>query len=92
MAAPRTARRNATCASNELGSGVWHILHSIFNRFEQELELPSLPEMVFPESGLKLTHQSGVGLEFLALDALRRVNPSEDPLKVSMAEEWSRQQ
>lgn len=47
--------------------------------------------MVFPESTLRLSHESGVVLEFLALDALRRVNPSEDPLKVSMAEEWSRQ-
>lgn len=61
-------------------------------RFEQDLELPSLPEMVFPESCLRLEHVvSGVVLEFLALDALRPVNAKEDLLKVAAAEEWSRQ-
>lgn len=47
--------------------------------------------MVFPESSLKLTHATGVVVEYLALDALQQVNPSQDPLKVAMAEEWSRQ-
>ncbi len=47
--------------------------------------------MVFPASSLRLEHESGVVLEFLALDALKRVNPSEDPLKVAMAEEWTKQ-
>lgn len=60
-------------------------------RFDQELQLP-LPEMVFPENNLKLEHESGLVLEFLALDALRLVNSSEDPLKVAVAEEWCKQQ
>lgn len=60
-------------------------------RFDQDLELPSLPEMVFPESTLRLEHESGAVLEFLALDALKPVNPSEDLLKVAVAEEWTRQ-
>ena len=61
------------------------------HRFEQELDLPSLPEMVFPESRLRLEHESGAVLEFIALEALKLVNPSEDPLKVAVAEEWTRQ-
>ena len=62
------------------------------SRFEQDLELPSLPEMVFPGSSLRLEHmESGMVLEFLALDALRPVNAKEDLLKVAAAEEWSRQ-
>ena len=46
--------------------------------------------MVFPESGLKLQHDSGVVLEFCTLDALRLVNATEEPLKVAAAEEWSK--
>ena len=60
-------------------------------RFNQDLKLPSLPEMVFPESSLKIEHASGVTLEFLAMDALQLVNTSEYPLKVAMADEWSKQ-
>ena len=59
-------------------------------RFDQELDLP-LPEMVFPESCLKVEHTCGVSLQFLTLDALRLVNSQEDPLKVAAAEEWERQ-
>ena len=55
------------------------------------MELPSLPEMVFPRSTLRLEHESGAVLEFLALEALKLVNPSEDLLKVAVAEEWTRQ-
>lgn len=61
----------------------------MYIRFSQELDL-TLPEMVFPESCLKLEHESGAALEFMALDALRLVNNREDPLKVAAAEEWER--
>ncbi len=47
--------------------------------------------MVFPESNLKLEHESGVMLEFLTMDALKQVNSSEHPLKVAGAEQWTRQ-
>jgi type 2A phosphatase activator TIP41 len=44
--------------------------------------------MVFPDSWLRLDHESGCGLAFLALDALRRVDTTSDPLKVAAAEDW----
>lgn len=59
-------------------------------RFEQELDIP-LPEMVFPESFLKVEHVSGAVMEFRALDALRLVNSEEEPLKVAAADEWRKQ-
>ena len=60
-------------------------------RFHRELfALPALPEMVFPDSWLRLDHESGCGLAFYALDALLRVDTSHDPLKVAAAEEWGR--
>ena len=59
-------------------------------RFGQEIDIP-LPEMVFPESNLRLEHESGAVLEFLSLDALKQVNSAEDPLKVAVAEEWAKQ-
>lgn len=90
MGVSETARRSATYAGE--GEGLNFDLQAYDpHRYEQELELPSLPEMVFPDSRLKLTHQSGAALEFLALDALKRVNPSEDPLKVAVAHEWRKQ-
>ena len=57
-------------------------------RFDREVELPSLPEMVFPGNSLKLEHESGCVLEFVALDALKLVENTHDPLKVPVAEEW----
>lgn len=60
-------------------------------RFQRELRgLPALPEMVFPDSWLRLDHESGCGLGFFSLDALRQVDTTSDPLKVAVAEEWSK--
>jgi type 2A phosphatase activator TIP41 len=66
---------------------------TILNRFSHDVELPSLPEMVFPGNSLQLEHaESGCVLEFLALEALKLVENTHDPLKVPVAEEWSRTQ
>ena len=46
--------------------------------------------MVFPDSWLRLDHETGCGLGFYALDALRRVDATRDPLKVAAAEEWGK--
>jgi type 2A phosphatase activator TIP41 len=60
-------------------------------KFHRELRaLPALPEMVFPDSWLRLDHETGCGLGFYALDALRRVDATRDPLKVAAAEEWGK--
>jgi len=47
--------------------------------------------MVFPESFLRLEHVSGVVLEFQALEALKLVNDTEEPIKIAAAEEWGKQ-
>lgn len=57
-------------------------------RFEKELELPNVPEMIFAENVLRLQHASGFGLEFNALDALKRVDAHNDLLKVAATKAW----
>ncbi|KAK7503274.1 hypothetical protein BaRGS_00005539 [Batillaria attramentaria] len=57
-------------------------------KFEKELELPQVPEMIFADNILKLHHQSGFGLYFCALDALKLVDAHNDPLKVAAAKVW----
>lgn len=46
--------------------------------------------MVFPESMLKLEHESGCVLEFVSLDALKLVNATQETLKVAAAKDWSK--
>lgn len=53
-----------------------------------ELELPSLPEMVFGENVLQINHAAGFGIQFNALDALKLVDNKHDLMKVAVAEEW----
>ncbi|XP_046334004.1 TIP41-like protein [Haliotis rufescens] len=57
-------------------------------KFESQLELPQLPEMVFADNTLHLQHQGGFGLAFTALGALKLVDAHRDPLKVAAAAEW----
>ncbi|CAG0883802.1 unnamed protein product [Cyprideis torosa] len=58
-------------------------------RFTAELNLPQLPDMIFPENVLMLEHvSSGIRLSFTALEALKRVNASQDLMKVAVAEAW----
>lgn len=56
------------------------------------MNLPSLPEMVFPGNSLRLEHEVGCVLEFVSLDALKLVDNTREPLKVPVAEEWSKAQ
>ena len=58
------------------------------NRISAELELPSLPEMLFGDNVLKIDHAAGFGIQFNALDALRLVDNKHDLMKVAVAEEW----
>ncbi|KAI0229782.1 TIP41-like protein [Lamellibrachia satsuma] len=57
-------------------------------KFESELKLPNLPEMVFASNSLSVTHDSGFGVTFNALDALRLVDAEHDLMKVAVAQEW----
>lgn len=50
--------------------------------------MPSLPEMLFGDNVLCIQHTEGYGIEFNAIDALKRVNNMEDAVKVACAQEW----
>lgn len=56
--------------------------------YQAELTLPDLPEMTFDSNTLSLKHVTGVRLEINCLDALKKVNATEDLLKVAFSEEW----
>lgn len=57
-------------------------------RFENILQLPSMPDMTFARNYLSITHRDGFGLEFNALDALRRVSKEPLDLEVGVAKAW----
>lgn len=61
---------------------------TVFYRYTNALELPHLPEMVFANNILTLSHKSGAQIEFNALDALRAVCNGRMPLKVAYADAW----
>lgn len=81
-----------------------HILHSLCTtpekckenateqcllcRYSNALELPHLPEMVFPNNVLTIIHPSGATIEFNALDALKRVCNGKLPIAVACSEAW----
>lgn len=52
------------------------------------LELPHLPEMVFPRNILTVIHPSGGKIEFNTLDALKKVSNGKLPIQVSYSEAW----
>jgi len=58
------------------------------DKISAELELPSLPEMVFGDNILHIEHAAGFGIQFNALDALKLVDNKHDLMKVAVAEEW----
>lgn len=84
--------------TNSFSFGSWtiketksHILESEGEKrknFEENLELPHLPEMLFADNCLEFTHKNGFGMKFCALDALKRVDAHRDLIKVAYADEW----
>ncbi|XP_018556437.1 TIP41-like protein isoform X2 [Lates calcarifer] len=58
------------------------------SRLAEEMSMPSLPEMLFGDNVLRIQHTEGYGIEFNAIDALKRVNNMEDAVKVACAQEW----
>ncbi|XP_038048067.1 TIP41-like protein [Patiria miniata] len=66
-----------------------HILKSQqLERYHQELELPQLPEMLFGDNVLKILNTGGYGMEFNALDSMKRVDAHNAPFKVAAAQKW----
>ncbi|CAH0387283.1 unnamed protein product [Bemisia tabaci] len=56
--------------------------------FTSSVELPHLPEMVFPNNILTVCHESGCGFTFQALEALKTVIVGSMPLKVACSDVW----
>ena len=57
-------------------------------RFEAQLELPQVPEMVYADNVLRVEHMGGFGIEFNALDALKCVDAHHDLIKVAASQAW----
>jgi len=60
------------------------------DRFEAQLDLPHLPDMIFADNCLRLVHEKGFGIEFTTLDALKhvRIGIDQDVLQVADAKAW----
>ncbi|XP_033338895.2 TIP41-like protein [Megalopta genalis] len=56
--------------------------------FSRTLELPHMPDMVFPNNILTLKHQDGAYLQFNALDALKTVSNGKIHVQLACAEVW----
>ncbi|XP_039526265.1 TIP41-like protein [Pimephales promelas] len=66
-----------------------HIMKSKdIERLAETMHMPALPEMLFGENVLRIQHSDGFGIEFNAIDALKRVNNMQDSVKVACAQEW----
>ncbi|XP_020564506.1 TIP41-like protein isoform X2 [Oryzias latipes] len=66
-----------------------HIMKSKdVERLGEEISMPCLPEMLFGDNVLRIQHADGYGIEFNAIDALKRVNNMDDAVKVACAQEW----
>lgn len=62
---------------------------SVFcRRLAETMNMPALPEMLFGDNVLRIQHADGFGIEFNAIDALKRVNNMQDSVKVACAQEW----
>ncbi|XP_076278085.1 TIP41-like protein [Lasioglossum baleicum] len=56
--------------------------------FSRTLELPHMPDMVFPNNILTLKHQDGAYIQFNALDALKTVSNGKINIQLACAEAW----
>ncbi|KAL1267252.1 hypothetical protein QQF64_002927 [Cirrhinus molitorella] len=66
-----------------------HIMKSKdIERLAETMNMPALPEMLFGDNVLRIRHNDGFGIEFNAIDALKRVNNMQDSVKVACAQEW----
>lgn len=85
----RSSRQNFTFGPWTVTAAKNHIMKSKdIERLSEEMSMPSLPEMLFGDNVLRIQHEEGYGIEFNALDALKRVNNMEDSVKVACAQEW----
>uniref|UniRef100_A0A8C6S6R2 TIP41-like protein n=1 Tax=Neogobius melanostomus TaxID=47308 RepID=A0A8C6S6R2_9GOBI len=89
-------RRDFKSSRQNFAFGPWtvtaaqnHIMKSKdIERLSEEMNMPSLPEMLFGDNVLRIQHVDGYGIEFNAIDALKKVNNLTDSVKVACAQEW----
>jgi len=62
-----------------------------YDRFESELNMKSLPDMIFANNSIKLKHENGFEIEFNAKDALNLCDKEKCPdILVQAADSWAR--
>ncbi|XP_054611643.1 TIP41-like protein isoform X2 [Dunckerocampus dactyliophorus] len=85
----RSSKKDFTFGPWRVTTAKNHIMKSKdIERLTEEMNLPSLPEMLFGDNILRIQHSNGFGIEFNAIDALKRVNKSEHTVKVACAQQW----
>ncbi|KAL0279099.1 UNVERIFIED_CONTAM: hypothetical protein PYX00_000721 [Menopon gallinae] len=60
----------------------------LFCMYNHKLDLPHLPDMVFPCNILTLSHNSGCSIVFNALDSLERVSNGKMVVQIACSESW----
>lgn len=79
---------HSKCSKSENGCGDKDIDSCQFCIFSRTLELPHMPDMVFPSNILTLKHQNGATIQFNALDALKTVSNGKINVQLACAEAW----
>ncbi|EFN60330.1 TIP41-like protein [Camponotus floridanus] len=79
---------HSKCSKSESGCGSNNEIACQFCVYNNALELPHMPDMVFPNNILTLMHQEGPFLQFNALDSLRYVSNGKINIQLACAEAW----
>lgn len=79
---------HSKCSKNENSCDDQDANACQFCVFSRTLELPHMPDMVFPNNVLTLVHQDGSFLQFTAIDALKRVSNGKVNVQLACAEAW----
>ncbi|XP_076686901.1 TIP41-like protein isoform X2 [Andrena cerasifolii] len=79
---------HSKCSRSEDGCGEKDATACQFCIFSCTLELPHMPDMVFPNNILTLKHKGGATLQFNALDALKTVSNGKINVQLACAEAW----
>ncbi|XP_066581568.1 TIP41-like protein [Prorops nasuta] len=79
---------HSKCSKNENGCDDTDQDACQFCVYSKTLDLPHMPDMVFPNNILMLKHKNGATIEFNALDALKRVSNGRINIQLACAEAW----
>ncbi|XP_028839151.1 TIP41-like protein [Denticeps clupeoides] len=85
----KSSKQDFTFGPWKVTTATTHIMKSKdIEHLAEEMHMPALPEMLFGDNVLRILHSDSFGIEFNAIDALKRVNNMEDSVKVACAQEW----